>query len=87
MTHSMASQRWPGADIIDNDVGSWKCAYCNRYPASNYTYDSKTFLWRMRHEQTLCEFIYVRPHWTVVIAGNDAESAAIPQAAWVKGVP
>ena len=25
-------------------------------------------------KQTVCEFIYVRSHWTVVIAGNSAES-------------
>jgi len=50
--------------------GSWKCAYCNRYPASNYIDVGKTFLWRMHHEQTVCEFIYVRPHWTVITAGN-----------------
>src|SRR4029077_20199639 len=28
----------------------------------------------VRHEPTVCEFIYVRPHWTVVIAGNGPES-------------
>ena len=37
------------------DAGT--CAYCSRYPASNYIHVSKTFLWRIRHEQTLCEFI------------------------------